>query len=82
MGAGRTGAYTSSAYTYRAVHDYDPAGAAGCIPLAVGDVVVVVDDSREDWWRGHVAGAEPPTVGSFPKAFVAPSPVRNLVDIC
>eukprot|EP01048_Picozoa_sp_COSAG05_P024574 COSAG05_NODE_5840_length_1076_cov_1.149437_1_plen_237_part_10 len=54
---------------YVAAYDYDPAGLAGCISLAVGEAVVVTEASREDWWVGYTQG-NPSVVGHFPKTYV------------
>ena len=39
------------------------------LTIKVGDVVVVTEQSTEDWWEGHVEGA-PHRAGFFPGAFV------------
>ena len=45
----------------------------GNLSLAAGEIVLVTDSSREDWWLGHRAG-NPSDSGSFPKAYVKPAP--------
>ena len=46
---------------------------AGNLQIGLGELVIVTDSSREDWWIGHRAG-DPSDSGSFPKAYVKPAP--------
>ena len=55
---------------FSVLHDYDPQGQEGCIPLAVGQRVVVTDWSHAEWWIGHLE-SDPSVSGAFPVGFVA-----------
>ena len=57
---------------FAAAYVYDPQGQEGCLPLAVGDVVVVHDaEEGAEWWTGFLQ-RDPAMAGAFPASFVEP----------
>jgi hypothetical protein len=69
------GGTAGSGTRYRVAHTYDPGpGVAGALPLSEGEVVMVTDLSRGEWWQGYRESDVNRQIGNFPRSYVVSLP--------
>eukprot|EP01047_Picozoa_sp_COSAG01_P013757 COSAG01_NODE_655_length_14476_cov_6.592265_2_plen_628_part_00 len=69
------GGTAGSGARYRVAHTYDPGpGIAGALPLSEGEVVMVTDLSRGEWWQGYRESDVNRQIGNFPRSYVISLP--------